>query len=356
MKMRRSRGFFAILVFGLCVCAGLQSFATTARFQAGQSYSAGIAPQGVVIADFNKDGKPDVVVVSSYGTAQNVYVLLGNGDGTLRPPSVISIAGTLYAVAAGDFNKDGNLDIAVVDNAHSAVLILLGNGDGSFAQPTAANTCLTGAQPVALAVGDLNGDGKLDVVTANYGTGTSNGANTVTACLGDGAGGFSPPNTVIASTFPFSNPNGIAIADVTGDGKPDIVVSLWQNAFSILAGNGNGTFQSPNTQIIAAPATNPYAVAVADLNGDGKPDLVFPSSNAISVFLGNGNGTFQAQAVHPGMGDAVVVADINGDGKPDIVTTDWFFGRVNVITNLGGGSFSAPLTYVSGTQPYALAV
>ena len=356
VQMHRLHELSRILVFSICVSAGLQAFATTARFQAGQSYSAGITPHGVVIADFNKDGKQDVVVVSSYGTAQNVYVLLGNGDGTLQPASVVSVTGSLYAVAAGDFNNDGNLDLAVVDNANSAVLILLGHGDGTFAQPTTANTCLTGAQPVALAVGDLNGDGKLDVVTANYGPSTTNGANSVTVCLGDGAGGFSAPNTVTASTLSGSNANGVAIADVTGDGKPDVVVSLWQNAYSVLAGNGNGTFQAPNTQTIPAPATNPYAVAVADLNGDGKPDLVFPNGNGTSVFLGNGNGTFQAEAVYTGMGDAVVIADMNGDGKPDIVTADWSFGRVNVLTNLGGGSFSPPLTYVSGAQPYALAV
>ena len=354
--MRRLLGLFGIVVFGICVCAGFQAFATTARFQTGKSYSAGITPQGVVIADFNKDGKQDVVVVSSYGTAQNIYLLLGNGDGTLQPASVMSISGSLYAVAAGDFDGDGKLDLAVVDNAHSAVLILLGRGDGTFAQPTTANTCLTGPQPVALAVGDLNGDGELDVVTANYGPSTTNGANSVTACLGNGAGGFSAANTVTASTLSVGNPNGVAIADVTGDGKPDIVVSLWQNAYSILAGNGNGTFRSPNTQIIVAPATNPYAVAVADLNGDGKPDLIFPNSEGISVFFGNGNGTFPPETVYPGIGDAVVVADMNGDGKPDIVTTDWYFGSVNVLTNLGGTSFSAPLTYVSGTQPYALAV
>jgi hypothetical protein len=354
--VRQLRGLSRILAFAICVSANLQAFAATARFQTGQSYSAGITPQGVVIADFNKDGKQDVVVVSSYGTAQNVYVLLGSGDGTLQPASVLSVNGSLYAVAAGDFNNDGNLDLAVVDNTHSALLILLGNGDGTFAQPTTANTCLTGPQPVALAVGDLNGDGKLDVVTANYGPDTTNGANSVTVCLGDGAGGFSAANTVTASTLSVSNPNGIAIADVTGDGKPDIVVSLWQNAYSILAGNGNGTFRAPSTQTIVPPATNPYAVAVADLNGDGKADLIFPNGNGISVFFGNGNGTFQPETVYPGTGDAVVVADMNGDGKPDIVTTDWVLGRVDVLTNLGGASFSAPLSYVSGTQPHALAV
>ena len=354
--MGRSGVFFRLVIFGMCASAGVPTFATTIRFQAGQSYSAGTTPHGVVIADFNKDGKQDVVVVSSSGTSQNVYVLLGNGDGTLQPATVMSVNGSLYAIAVGDFNKDGNLDLAVVDNANSAVLILLGNGDGTFVQPTTANTCSTGAQPVALAVADLNGDGNLDIVTANYGSSTTNGANSVTVCLGDGAGGFSSTSTLTASTLSASNPNGVAIADVNGDGKPDIVVSLLQNGFSILAGNGNGTFQPPNTQGIPAPATNPYAVAVADLNGDGKADLVFPNGNGISVFLGNGNGTFQAQTVYPGIGDAVVVADMNGDGRPDIVTTDWHFGIVNVLTNLSGVSFSPPLTYVSGTQPDALAV
>jgi len=353
--MGRLCALFRVVAFLVCVCAGCNSYAATSRFQAGRSYSAGITPHGIVIDDFNKDGKQDVVVVSSYGTANNVYVLLGNGDGTLQPATVMSVSGNLSAVASADFNQDGNMDLAVVDNANSAVLILLGNGDGTFRQPTAVNTCSTGAQPATLAVGDLNGDGKIDIVTANYGT-SSNGANTVTTCLGDGLGGFSATNTVTASTLAVSNPNGVAIADVTGDGKPDIVVSLWQNAYSILPGNGNGTFRSPMTQTIVGPATNPYAVAVADLNGDGKQDLIFPNGNGMSVFLGNGNGTFQAETVYPGSGDAVVVADMNGDGKPDIVTTDWQLGRVNVLMNLGGGSFSPPLSFMSGTQPYALAV
>ncbi len=179
----------------------------------------------------------------------------------------------------------------------------------------------------------------------------------MTVCLGNGAGGFSGTNTITASTLSVGSPNGVAIADVTGGGNPDIVVSLWQNAYSVLAGNGNGTFQTANTQLIPAPASNPYAVAVVDLNGDSKPDLIFPNGNGISVYLGNGNGTFQPQVVYPGSGDAVVVADMNGDGKPDIVTTDWAFGRVNVLTNLGGGSFSVPTNYISGgTLPYALAV
>ena len=160
--MGRLCALFRVVAFLVCVCAGCNSYAATS-FQAGRSYSAGITPHGIVIDDFNKDGKQDVVVVSSYGTANNVYVLLGNGDGTLQPATVMSVSGNLSAVASADFNQDGNMDLAVVDNANSAVLILLGNGDGTFRQPTAVNTCSTGAQPATLAVGDLNGDGKIDI-------------------------------------------------------------------------------------------------------------------------------------------------------------------------------------------------
>jgi len=354
--MRRLHMLVKVLATLFSVFYGVTILSASDGFQAGRSYPAGLMPQIMAVADFNNDGKLDVVVVSSSGTPNNVSVLLGNGDATFQPPISMSAGGSLDAVAVGDFNKDGNLDLAVADNSNSAVMVLLGNGDGTFAAPT--SSCSTGAQPVAIAVADLNGDGKLDFVTANEGT-QPLGANSVTVCMGNGAGGFSSSSTFVASTiqdFPNAHPNGVAIADVTGDGKPDIIVSVSEAAYSILRGNGDGTFGVPNTQPIVSPASGPNSVKVADLNSDGKPDLVFPTGDGTCVFLGNGDGTFQAQTVYQGPGSNAVIADLNGDGRLDIVTVDFIDGVVSVLANLGGGKFSSAIQYASGDLPDSLAV
>jgi hypothetical protein len=185
---------------------------------AGDLYtSADGFPAGVAVGDFNADGKLDAAVANG-GSAKypgsGVTVSLGNGDGTFTDGPFIPIGQSLSAIIAGDFNGDGKLDIAVADSTGNAVIILLGNGDGTFGTPT---TIPVGSNPDAIVAGDFNSDGKLDLAVANYGDGT------ITLLLGNGDGTFTQ-----ASGSPYAvgaGPFQIAAADFNGDGKLDLATA-----------------------------------------------------------------------------------------------------------------------------------
>jgi hypothetical protein len=317
------------------------------RFQAATSYAAGSSPAAVALGDFNNDGLIDIVVVNNAGTGtNNINVLLGNGDGSFQTARSTNAPATLVAVAAADFNKDGKLDVVVLDQASRTVTVMLGNGDGTFA--SSGTTCSTGAKPVAMATADLNRDGNLDVVTVNYDD------NSVTVCLGNGAGGFTAGHSYAASTSAANHPDGIAIAEVTGDGKLDLVISVWENAYSIVQGNGDGSFQAPLTNIIY-DVPNPRAVAAGDLNGDGITDLVF-STGQTTVLLGNGNGTFRTPVNYPGGAGPVSMVDLDGDGALDLVMGNTLQSSISVLKNTGNGSFAPPVVYAADNQAVAIAV
>jgi alpha-tubulin suppressor-like RCC1 family protein len=233
----------------------------------------------VAVGDFNNDGRPDIAVVDQNGGT--VTILKGDGAGGFATTSPIPVGVTAPAsVVVGDFNGDGKLDFAVVGETSNNVAVWLGNGDGTFSQgPVIA----VGTSPVAMVAGDFNGDGKQDLAVANDAAGT--GA-TVSVLLGDGAGSFAP-----ASGSPVSvgtNPLSLAVGDFNGDGKQDLAVltPFAGDTVTVLLGNGNGTFS-----IAAGPPIRvgafPQAILSADFNRDGKPDLVVTNanSNSISVLL-----------------------------------------------------------------------
>jgi serine/threonine protein kinase len=250
-----------------------------------------------------------------------------------------------YAVATGDFDGDGNIDLAVTSLADNSVSILRGNGDGTFQK---AVPFATGARPHGIVAGDFNRDGKLDLAVANH------EADTVSIHLGNGDGTFRP-----ASTLPTPNrPLGLALADFNGDGVPDLAVACTKSALAVFLGRGDGTFQQAFSTDLRG---SPISIAVGDLNGDGKLDLVVSgsSNDKLTVYLGNGDGTFQTPAAYPvGSGPGVVVlGDFNGDGKLDAAVENFGTSDVSVLLGTGDGNFLLPAaSYAVGTGPGGLAL
>jgi hypothetical protein len=312
------------------------------------NFSVGNVPIAVARGDFNRDGIQDLAVVNQGdGT---VSVQLGNGDGTFRFSASYAVGfidnGEFIAVA--DFNGDGYADLAV-SGYDDTQAILLGNGDGTFQQrvlhPIAVTSGFTG-----MTVGDIDGDGRVDLIS----TGFFNGAGQLIVQLGNGDGTFqSPLISALADTQ-----NAVTVADVNGDGFPDVVVAgANNNNVGVLLGNGNGTFQPPVTY---PTGRQPQYIAAGDLNGDGFPDLVVTNGadNTVSVFLGKGDGTFTSAGNPATGGDPIFVAigDLNGDGTPDLAVVNYVGNSVTALIGLGNGTFQPEANYTVGVSPSGLAV
>jgi hypothetical protein len=273
-------------------------------------------------------------------------------------PAAVNAGLNADALAVGDFNGDGRLDGAAPNFRSGTVSVLLGKGDGTFQDPVAY---AVGSAPAAVATADLNGDGKLDLVVAN--SNPNGGGNTICVLLGNGDGTF-------AAAVPYavgSAPVALAVADFDGDGHPDIaVVNSQSNTVSILLNHGDGTFA---TALNYTVGTQPRSVAVGDVNGDGRPDLVVTNfaSNTVTVLVNMGSGTFQAMPTHPtGVGPAAVaVGDFNQDGKLDAAVVDLGgktstgtsdAGSVLILAGNGDGTFTDAGSYPAGTNPASVAV
>jgi len=324
--------------------------------------SGGYMATSVEIADVNGDGHPDLVVgngcFSSCGGG-GVGVLLGNGDGTFQP-AVTYFSGGWYAdgIAVADVNGDGKPDLVVANctakggdcadqsSGDGVLSVLLGNGDGTFKKAVTYGSGGIGA--LAVAIADVNGDGKPDLLVVHE------ISNTVGVLLGKGDGTFAKAQTYPTIGYSVS----LAVADVNGDGKPDVITAgSWGAA--VLLGNGDGTFQ-PEVTYGTGGQGGTYSVTVADVNGDGKLDLLVANVcgddstctyGSVGVLLGNGDGTFQAaksiNAGDPGTW-SVAVADVNGDGKPDLLVSSRTYNTVGVLLGNGDGTFQPALAYASG--------
>jgi hypothetical protein len=299
------------------------------------TYPLQTAPSEVVTADLNGDGLPDLVVFSA--ATGNISVLLNTGDGTFALAINLqagtnplgAFTNTYPTVAVADLNGDNRPDILVSNPANPgstagpSVKILLGNGDGTFQPPTTFD--LDFNYPVLVGVGDFNGDRKTDVVL--FGT---DAANSLVMLVGNGDGTFSRSDFLLPSSHsPISH-----VTDFNEDGKLDVIYALNNSFMDVFLGNGDATFQSPHE--VGMDAFGPFFLTSADFNHDGKTDLVWTSyqwrqcefgvchdhgpAGSVEVMLGNGNGTFNGGpgALDTGDFGFAAVADFDGDGNLDL--------------------------------------
>jgi hypothetical protein len=319
--------------------------------------ATGKGPNGVAMADLNRDGKLDLVTVND--DEDTVSVFLGTGDGRFLAKVDYAVGSRPNVLALGDLDGDGTPDVVVVNTASKSVSVLLGASRGKLA---AAVDYATGSGPWALALADLNGDGKLDVAVVGY--------DGVDVLLGAG-GGKLGAKVHYNSIAP---PEAVAIADMNGDHKLDIVVITWSSSLSIRLGNGDGTFSDEVTDPAGDYST---AGAVGDLDGTGGLDVVTINTNegdgnGLSVVLSTGGGKLAAPVDYPTGGHAeadnpyyspggvnspesVVLADVNADGKLDVIEANCTSGTVSVLLGTGGGKLAPKVDYATGGSPRSVA-
>jgi hypothetical protein len=317
--------------------AAIGSLAAQTLTFAPVSLSAGSSPKSIVLADFNRDGNLDLAVVNAGGINQNNVTLLMGESGVTFSNPLISATGGLGSIAmtSGDFNHDGKRDLAVANNISNDVSILLGNGDGTF-QKAVSYGAHSG--PVAIAAGDFNGEGDITIL------------------LGKGDGSFGMQKNISVG----SSPTSVKVADLNGDGILDLAITngtQGEHVVMIFLGNGDGTFLKAGT---ATVGNEPYALAVGNFNLDGKPDLAAANlaGNNMSVLLGNGDGTFQPAANYAaGIGTlAIRVGDFNVDHKADLAVCADLSAAIMVFLGNGDGTFQKPQPVPLSSSCNSLAV
>ena len=350
-----------------------------AQFQPVQTYSAGVGSGwagaiAIAVADVNGDGKPDILVGGAANNSAAIGVLLGNGDGTFQPAQTYNIgSGTIRSIAVADVNGDGMPDLIV---AQGDVVVLLGNGDGTFQSPQSYPTGTANWVVVA----DVNGDHVPDLLVA--GVACSRNVDGAGVLLGNGDGTFGEVQAYCSWWASYST--SIAVADVNGDGKPDLVVD-YENSPGrgghgvawIALGNGDGTFRNAGTY--RTGGFNGGSITLADVNGDGKPDIVaanicgnFNGQNnscaysTVGVLLNNGDGTFKKAKGFTAIGGwqavAVAVQDVNGDGFPDLLVANECdnsqcdTGSVGLMLGKGNGSFGRASSFSSGSASGGISI
>jgi hypothetical protein len=333
-------------------------------FQPAVDYQAGDNPHGIAIGDFTGTGIPDIVVTNEgffvhdqFQPGTTVNVLLGNGDGTFRPTRAFSTGVTPEAVAVGDFSGNGRLSIVTADQGFGSIPgdvgFLVGNGDGTFRPPILLGLSLNGGAARSVAVGDLTGTGKLDIVAAVEG-----GTNGVGVLLGNGNGSFQDPVIYPASPGTDSLPIHVALGDFNGDSKPDIAVQSFLGSgpgLDVLVNNGDGTFRAP-TEVTSGFGIG--VMAVGDFTGDNSADLAVATSDVLSIYLRQPGGLFKTPTIlATGPGTSFLqTADLRQDGTADLIIANAQNNTVGVMLGNGDGTFQAPVTYGVGHNPQEVIV
>jgi len=322
--------------------------------------SSSTHPVMVSVADVSKDGNADILVANNGSGNLSVYLGDGKGGFSQASGSPFSAGQNPTDIATGDFNGDGNLDVAIANHGVKLVTVLLGNGKGQFSlAPGSPFNVESNPHPHGIAVADFNGDQKLDIAIDDW------AENKVLVMFGKGDGSFQAPGTKLdVGKMPYQR---LRTADVNEDGHPDIVTSNFESAsISVLSGDGRGNFTRKDFPV----PPNPFGIAIADLNGDHHPDIgVFHysghatdrSKNGLSILFSDGRGNFTLVPGSPfpvGQYPATMAAgDLNGDGIADIVVSNYEDGTLTVY--LGGRNGITPAGYSPirvGHTPHGVAI
>lgn len=326
-------------------------------------FAVGTEPGVVAIADFNNDGKLDIVTANAQ--SGDASVLLGDGKGSFSaaPGSPFPAGHDPNDVAVGDFNRDGCLDLAFANHETQLLTVLLGDCKGKFAPaPHSPFTVAVKPHPHGVATGDFNGDGNLDLVTDSW------GENRLEILFGDGKGGFTTPGSYVAvGKHPYQR---IRVADLNGDGKADIVSpNLEGDNVTILLSDGKGGFRQPPGSPFPC-GDSPFNVAIGDVNGDGIPDLAIVNSasstsdrtgrEGLTILIGDGRGGFTKMAGSPfetpKRPNMVAIGDLNGDGVGDIVVSNPDSDSITIFMMSRKGTVASRETLSVPGHPKGLAI
>lgn len=329
----------------------------TGAFAASDKYPTGGLPVALTLGDLDGDGRVDLVTANNGDNTASVR--LGKGDGTFAARQDYPTGADPFGVALGDLNRDGNLDVATANYGADTVSVLLGKDDGTFATKV---DYPASAGPSAVALGDFNGDDKLDIATAGSKTIFNPGA--VSLLLGKGDGTFAAKVDYATGI----NTQALALGDLNRDGKLDIVVVNTgddvDSTFGVLLGEDDGTLAAQTTFPAGRGTTS---VAIGDLNGDGRLDLVCASlgngtsdagasdRGAVGVLVGKGDGSFAGTVAYPAGSHpiGVVLADMNGDGKLDVVAANRDSPTISVLAGKGDGTLATKTDYAATASALA---
>ncbi|CAF1601455.1 unnamed protein product [Adineta ricciae] len=326
-------------------------------FSSQTTYSTGSNSQPIALTSgfFNNDPWIDIVILNYRTGSIRIFLGIGNGSFINQITYSINRNAQPYDVIISDFNKDNCSDIAVANYATNSISVFIGYGNGTF---SSQKTFSTGSNsgPTSLVSSDINGDKLLDIIVANY------DSNTIGIFYGYGNGSFKLNMTIFTGTN--SEPVAITISDMNNDTLPDILVTNYGSGnVGIFLGQANNSF-STQMSYSTGDNSNPYSIAVGDLNNDGYFDIAVANygTSSAGLFFGYGNGSFSSQITYSTRGSSnpncVAVGDFNNDTHSDIVVVNYWAGCLDIFLGNGNGTFYHYMTYStdSGSYPYAVVI